>query len=1053
MKIAHLADIHSRLIKRHRQYRIVFQNLYDSLRKNGVDVIIIVGDLNHNKISVSNELIELMTDFFRCLNDICPVYIVPGNHDYMVKNASRQDSISPIVKALNLPNINYLKYSQEVDIGDGIVLNHLSIVDKDKWREPSDLNKTNIALYHGAIIGAETDAKWIVDKSDIDLEHLEKFDYAFLGDLHKANQMLDREGKIRYSGSLISQDFSEDNEKGFLLWNIKGKNDFTCEFVPIENPNPFVTIELEKDGSIPKDTIIKEGAYIRLVSSNNLTYEVVNRSIDLAKIKFNPESVVFVNKCFDKSSVIEDTIGSEDFAQENFRDTVVQEKLIEGFLRGYEVPIETMDKVFELNRRYNTEIERDDGEIKRNINWKLKKVEWENLFNYGTGNVIDFTQLNGITGLFGKSFSGKTSAIEVVLYTIFNSISKNSRKNFNIINQNKNVGRGKVEIEINNETYTIERISEKYDRRLHGKDSEEAKTVVDFKRITKDGEENLNGSERNDTDKIIRRIFGTIDDFLLTSMSSQFGSMAFLNEGSTKRKEIMAKFLDLDVFEGKFKSVKDDVTSLRASIKRSGNLSDFDKQTNSVLAEIKDSEDRMRSQSDLCSSIKHRKSISEKYLSTLDKKIEGFPSVVIDIEEVDRALEESKCVIKELQLSKKSADREMEEKEELLGKFEKFEAEIFNIEEYKKKQEDIRKKKMELKEGSDNISSKQKELGIYEKRTKLLKEVPCGEEFKRCKFISDAFQSLEIVKSINGDIECISKKILEIEDQIRELDPENVDNYVEKYERVLEKKNALLVEIPNIKMKIGSLENELLKRNQTKVDLERDKEEYEKNREVIENYEKLVSEKRQREREILEMEKDLERCESEILNLHRKHGSLEQQMETIEGNKKELERTRKEFEAYDLFMKCCHSDGIPFQIIKRKLSYINLEIAKVLMNVVPFVVFFESEEDRLNLFIQHSKFGKRPLEMASGAEKVLSSLAIRLALTKISNLPKCSILILDEPALNLDSDILDSFSRLMSVVKQDYETVVLITHLEELKDIVDSEIIISKKDDYAYINQ
>ena len=39
----------------------------------------------------------------------------------------------------------------------------------------------------------------------------------------------------------------------------------------------------------------------------------------------------------------------------------------------------------------------------------------------------------------------------------------------------------------------------------------------------------------------------------MTSMSSQLGSLSFINEGSTRRKEILAKFLDLETFDKKFK--------------------------------------------------------------------------------------------------------------------------------------------------------------------------------------------------------------------------------------------------------------------------------------------------------------------------------------------------------------------------------------------------------------------------------------------------------------------------------------------------------------------
>ena len=73
----------------------------------------------------------------------------------------------------------------------------------------------------------------------------------------------------------------------------------------------------------------------------------------------------------------------------------------------------------------------------RNINWSLKKMEWDNLFNYAEDNVIDFTKLNGVVGIFGKNFSGKSSIIDSLLYTVYNSSSKSIRKNLNMINQNK----------------------------------------------------------------------------------------------------------------------------------------------------------------------------------------------------------------------------------------------------------------------------------------------------------------------------------------------------------------------------------------------------------------------------------------------------------------------------------------------------------------------------------------------------------------------------------------------------------------------------------------
>ena len=46
-----------------------------------------------------------------------------------------------------------------------------------------------------------------------------------------------------------------------------------------------------------------------------------------------------------------------------------------------------------------------------------------------------------------------------------------------------------------------------------------------------------------------------------------------MNEGSTRRKEILAKFLDLEIFDKKFKLVKEDSSDLKGAIKK---LSDRD---------------------------------------------------------------------------------------------------------------------------------------------------------------------------------------------------------------------------------------------------------------------------------------------------------------------------------------------------------------------------------------------------------------------------------------------------------------------------------------------
>ena len=79
-------------------------------------------------------------------------------------------------------------------------LNVLSVFDEDNWVEPSDGSMVNIALYHGSIAGVQTDVGWTMQHGDHDVEIFESHDFAFLGDIHKTNQILDDDGRVRYCG-------------------------------------------------------------------------------------------------------------------------------------------------------------------------------------------------------------------------------------------------------------------------------------------------------------------------------------------------------------------------------------------------------------------------------------------------------------------------------------------------------------------------------------------------------------------------------------------------------------------------------------------------------------------------------------------------------------------------------------------------------------------------------------------------------------------------------------------------------------------------------------
>ena len=558
VKIAHIADTHIRNLKYHDEYRIVFTQIYETLKNEKVDYIVHCGDIAHTKTQISPEFVEMASEFFSSLAEIAPTYIILGNHDGNLKNSSRQDAITPIISALDNPNLYLLKASREVYIGNNIMLNVLSVFDEENWIKPTHKKRINIALYHGAVINSKTDAGFKMTHGDHGISIFDDFDYAMLGDIHQS-QILDKEGRVRYAGSTVQQNFGETDDKGLLIWNIKNKDEFEVEKKIFKNPRPFISwnIQLDVDGEIDTSNFKPtKGARIRLIADSSLSIDQVKKATEMVKHKFKPESVTFLNRATSRGSV---DVDDGDVEKLNLRDIKVQEALIEEYLEPYNLSEEELEDVLKLNKKYNDAVTETE-DVSRNVNWKLERIRWNNLFNYGTGNEIDFNNLRGIVGIFGKNFSGKSSIIDSMLFTMFNSTSKNEKKNINVINQGCDKAFAKLEVSVGDTSYTIEREAEKYQKKLKGVVTTEAKTNVNFysESLATGDLEPLNGLTRSDTDKAIRNHFGTLEDFLLTSMSSQNGALNFISEGASKRKEIFGKFLDLILFESKYKLAKED---------------------------------------------------------------------------------------------------------------------------------------------------------------------------------------------------------------------------------------------------------------------------------------------------------------------------------------------------------------------------------------------------------------------------------------------------------------------------------------------------------------
>ena len=243
--IIHVADIHIRLQKRHEEYRTVFSRLYsyckDFKAKNPNTIIYVAGDIAHSKTDMSPEQINLIQDFFRSLADITDTIVITGNHDMNLNNKTRLDALEPIINAIKHPNLFYLKDTGVYEFNN-VYFNVMGVADKPVSfirgnQIPND--KIKIALHHGAVNQASTDAGFQLTNDLVNTDTFADHAITLLGDIHKF-QYLNANKTIAYASSLIQQNFGETlNFHGLLVWDIE-----TCEskFVEVENDYGYITL-------------------------------------------------------------------------------------------------------------------------------------------------------------------------------------------------------------------------------------------------------------------------------------------------------------------------------------------------------------------------------------------------------------------------------------------------------------------------------------------------------------------------------------------------------------------------------------------------------------------------------------------------------------------------------------------------------------------------------------------------------------------------------------------------------------------------------------------
>ena len=239
----------------------------------------------------------------------------------------------------------------------------------------------------------------------------------------------------------------------------------------------------------------------------------------------------------------------------------------------------------------------------------------------------------------------------------------------------------------------------------------------------------LNGNTRNQTDANIRKRFGSAEDFLMSSLASQHGAFGFIEEGSTRRKEIIAKFLDLEIFDKKFKLAKDDSIDAKVMLKKHADR-EYDTEIAEAKKELGEYKTKVQNNKDVCAVMKEELEKLSEGLGGAEEQINSIPSEYLDITKLLEDQKSRKGLMIILDEKMEGQTALIDTKQQKLKKTTEFISST-DLKELTTKKEMI----VELQEKVAKLNDEIEEISNNEG---LLSSIPCGDEYPTCKFIRSA---------------------------------------------------------------------------------------------------------------------------------------------------------------------------------------------------------------------------------------------------------------------------------------------------------------------------
>lgn len=714
----------------------------------------------------------------------------------------------------------------------------------------------------------------------------------------------------------------------------------------------------------------------------------------------------------------------------NIQDPAFQQQLFKDFIKERKIQNIDFDKIVEIDKQINANINYDLYE--KNKKYSIKWMKWSNFMSYGPDNYVDFSNFKGLIHLSSipANQGGKTTfCLDLLRFLLFGKVT--SRENGWTLDKafNKYIPEATEMIVegclvIDSTEYVIKRI---LSRPALKKRTEKSKVtqkieyykVVNGEYIELADTENQEGSTNTETNQIIKESLGNERDFDLMICVSSDNLKELISLKDTDRGRLISRWIGLLPLEEKEKLARDTFNKSiypklllnRYNREELGpEIEQFKKENEEFAKRIKESTKQAKSS---------EKKI-EKFKETRDSLLQSKQKIDDELLKNDVAtLEYTRDKLVEDGKRKRAERNANAESLKDIGEIE------FNENEYNELISTDKNKAIELNSLRNECHRLQNEIKDLEK----------GEYCPTCGARLKDVDNSSLINAKKDELEKKIKAGSALKKEVETIDEKITNMNVQR--QLFNKKNSLELLIAKNDVDLESLTSSYKEVVRLLKDIETNKAAIKANNEIdIAINNTTVN---------IKTEEDvLRRLNDEIADCQHNIKSNEKTITEYEKIVEQIKAEEQLVRNWKIYVEMVGKNGIGKMLLRNVLPLINDKLKHLLTDVCDFdVEIVIDDHNDIAFHIIHDGVVSN-LGSGSGFEQTVASLALRTVLSEISSFSKPSFVVFDEILGGVADENYDNVKNLYDKILADYAFIFQITHLKTISDWANQSLIVKK---------